>query len=88
VSSPVSYPASPDSGLTYIPNDPYASVTYGSTSYPSSAIIPVLNNPSISPLSYGSMVSTSGPLGGLSMTEILFGGAGLLTLVLLAGKKR
>lgn len=104
VSMPVNYPASPDSGFTYVPSD---TSVYGSSMGPASpygagypsGIVPVLNNPSTSYLSVptalnptGSIVTTVGsatsPIGSLSTMEILLGGAGLLVIVLLSGKKR
>lgn len=78
---------------------PYASpadlaIMPSSPSLVSSSAIPVLNNPTsyVSPATGTTYVTTAAsatsPLGGLSTTEILLGGLGLLGIVLLASKKR
>jgi len=93
----VNYPASPSSGLDYIPSNsgvgPYA--TQASISAPVLSLpVPVLNNPQsyVSPttgLTYATTAaSATSPLGGLSTSTVLLGGLGILAVVLLSMKKR
>jgi hypothetical protein len=94
VPSVANYPASPSSGLDYIPgisgNPTPMPPTTQAYQVSSSGVIPVLNNPSLSYLTTGAAVPTtalSAALGGSTIWWLL-GGAALVGAVALMGKRR
>lgn len=91
------YPASPSSGVLYIPSGAETSSDagpIGASPIPNSTgFTSVLNNPSVSMLSSGQLVTTTlasatSPIGTLSTGEVILGGLVFVaTFVLLDGKK-